>query len=151
MSKVDAADQVKFLVCCIGNTSNGRPDFQAVASELEIVSKAAAQKRYERLLKSYGIKPGGGNVTTNASAKSPPFKNKTTQTTTPRKRKIKEDQASPTPVKRHTRTTRVKKEEVLYDEEFGLEPNSEVDEKKQGTEGFDASPDSPLSSSDQEA
>ncbi|KAF5661333.1 hypothetical protein FCIRC_11853, partial [Fusarium circinatum] len=42
MSKQEPADQVKFLVSCIGHTSNGRPDFQAVAEELSIVSKAAA-------------------------------------------------------------------------------------------------------------
>ncbi|KAI8720476.1 hypothetical protein NCS52_00492900 [Fusarium sp. LHS14.1] len=59
MSKQDPADQVKFLVSCIGHTSNGRPDFQAVADELSIVSKAAAQKRYERMLKAHGInRPG---------------------------------------------------------------------------------------------
>ncbi|KAL6356768.1 hypothetical protein LRP88_10374 [Fusarium phalaenopsidis] len=59
MSKQDPADQVKFLVSCIGHTSNGRPDFQAVADELAIVSKAAAQKRYERMLKAHGIsRPG---------------------------------------------------------------------------------------------
>ncbi|RMJ04929.1 hypothetical protein BHE90_015799 [Fusarium euwallaceae] len=59
MSKQDPADQVKFLVSCIGHTSNGRPDFQAVAEELAIVSKAAAQKRYERMLKAHGIsRPG---------------------------------------------------------------------------------------------
>ncbi|KAM0427334.1 hypothetical protein ACHAPT_007769 [Fusarium lateritium] len=59
MSKQDPADQVKFLVSCIGHTSNGRPDFQAVANELDIVSKAAAQKRYERMLKAHGIsRPG---------------------------------------------------------------------------------------------
>ncbi|KAM6536768.1 hypothetical protein FALCPG4_002754 [Fusarium falciforme] len=59
MSKQDPTDQVKFLVSCIGHTSNGRPDFQAVADELAIVSKAAAQKRYERMLKAHGIsRPG---------------------------------------------------------------------------------------------
>ncbi|KAK3191317.1 hypothetical protein K4F52_002527 [Lecanicillium sp. MT-2017a] len=55
MSKIDAADQIKFLVACIGNTTNDRPDFTAVAKELSIVSKGAAQKRYERLLKSHGV------------------------------------------------------------------------------------------------
>ncbi|KPM37199.1 hypothetical protein AK830_g9347 [Neonectria ditissima] len=58
MSKQEPAEQVKFLVSCIGHTTNGRPDFQAVAEELSIISKAAAQKRYERMLKAHGIKPG---------------------------------------------------------------------------------------------
>ncbi|KAF4582076.1 hypothetical protein GQ602_006700 [Ophiocordyceps camponoti-floridani] len=55
MSKQDTAEQVKFLVCCIKHTNAGRPDFDAVAKELNIVSKAAAGKRYERLIKAYGV------------------------------------------------------------------------------------------------
>ncbi|KAJ4316432.1 hypothetical protein N0V84_007870 [Fusarium piperis] len=62
MSKQEPAEQVKFLVSCIGHTSNGRPDFQAVAEELSIVSKAAAQKRYERMLKAHGINRPGALV-----------------------------------------------------------------------------------------
>lgn len=60
-AKTDPSDQVKFLVCCIRNATNGKvrvinllmvdgpkptdrsqPDFSAVATELTIVSKAAA-------------------------------------------------------------------------------------------------------------
>ncbi|EHK24464.1 uncharacterized protein TRIVIDRAFT_29950 [Trichoderma virens Gv29-8] len=55
MSKQDPAEQVRFLVSCIGHTTNGRPDFTLVAQELGIVSKAAAQKRYERMLKANGV------------------------------------------------------------------------------------------------
>lgn len=62
MSKQEPAEQVRFLVSCIGHTTNGRvslkqlydvifikfsnrilqPDFNLVAEELGIVSKAAA-------------------------------------------------------------------------------------------------------------
>ncbi|KAH7321173.1 hypothetical protein B0I35DRAFT_408161 [Stachybotrys elegans] len=61
MSKVEPMDQVRFLVSCIGHTSNGRskPDFEAVALDLGIVSKAAAQKRYERMLKANNVTPVG--------------------------------------------------------------------------------------------
>lgn len=38
--------QVKFLVACIKYNKNGRPDFEAVANELDIVSKAAAYVRF---------------------------------------------------------------------------------------------------------
>ncbi|PHH71711.1 hypothetical protein CDD80_5049 [Ophiocordyceps camponoti-rufipedis] len=55
MSKQDPAEQVKFLVCCINHANAGKPDFDAVAKELGIVSKAAAGKRYERLVKAYGV------------------------------------------------------------------------------------------------
>ncbi|KID91492.1 hypothetical protein MGU_01462 [Metarhizium guizhouense ARSEF 977] len=54
-STQDPSEQVKFLVSCIGHTNNGRPDFAAVAEELGIVTKAAAQKRYERMLKANGV------------------------------------------------------------------------------------------------
>ncbi|PHH80885.1 hypothetical protein CDD83_3658 [Cordyceps sp. RAO-2017] len=55
MSKQDSGEQVKFLVSCIRHASNGKPDFAAVAEQLGIVSKAAAQKRYERMLKAHGV------------------------------------------------------------------------------------------------
>ncbi|PFH60027.1 hypothetical protein XA68_11548 [Ophiocordyceps unilateralis] len=55
MSKTDTNEQVNFLVSCIRNATGGKPDFSAVAEELGIVSKAAAHKRYERLLKAYGV------------------------------------------------------------------------------------------------
>ncbi|KAM4059906.1 hypothetical protein HRG_002474 [Hirsutella rhossiliensis] len=51
----DATEQIKFLVSCIHNASAGKPNFQAVAAQLGIVTKAAAQKRYERLLKAHGV------------------------------------------------------------------------------------------------
>ncbi|KFH41604.1 hypothetical protein ACRE_076580 [Hapsidospora chrysogenum ATCC 11550] len=54
-AKTDLSGQVKFLVCCIRNATSGKPDFNAVAAELGIVSKAAAQKRYERMLKAHNV------------------------------------------------------------------------------------------------
>ncbi|KAI8670928.1 hypothetical protein NCS57_00566100 [Fusarium keratoplasticum] len=124
MSKQDPADQVKFLVSCIGHTSNGRPDFQAVADELAIVSKAAAQKRYERMLKAHGIsRPGalaGGDTAPTTptkrkakaegagSAKKKPARGKA-------KKESDEDEeaeAKPKPkAKRGKQTEKVKKEE----------------------------------------
>ncbi|KAF6834323.1 hypothetical protein CPLU01_04959 [Colletotrichum plurivorum] len=53
----DAEGQVTFLVHCIKYSNNGRVDFDSVAKELNIASKAAAAKRFERLLKGYGMKP----------------------------------------------------------------------------------------------
>ncbi|EQL02144.1 hypothetical protein G6O67_001481 [Ophiocordyceps sinensis] len=56
MSKTqDSTEQIKFLVSCIHNATGGKPNFQAVADQLGIVTKAAAQKRYERLLKAHGV------------------------------------------------------------------------------------------------
>ncbi|KAF4344030.1 hypothetical protein FBEOM_2005 [Fusarium beomiforme] len=122
MSKQEPADQVKFLVSCIGHTSNGRtkPDFQAVADELSIVSKAAAQKRYERMLKAHGInRPGvlaNGNGADSAPT-TPKRKAKTEGIGSAKKkatpRKAKKEGSDDEDVKPKTPTTKrkVKKEE----------------------------------------
>ncbi|KAF9775505.1 hypothetical protein IL306_006382 [Fusarium sp. DS 682] len=120
MSKQEPADQVKFLVSCIGHTSNGRPDFQAVADELSIVSKAAAQKRYERMLKAHGInRPGAltnGNGTDSAPA-TPKRKAKTEgagsakKKATPRKAKKEESEDEDVKPKTPATKSKVKKEE----------------------------------------
>ncbi|KAL9489480.1 hypothetical protein ACSS6W_001757 [Trichoderma asperelloides] len=80
MSKQDPAEQVRFLVSCIGHTTNGRPDFNLVAEELGIVSKAAAsQKRYERMLKANGVnasKPAAKSSTGDDKSPTTPVKRK---------------------------------------------------------------------------
>ncbi|KAG5926040.1 hypothetical protein E4U42_003703 [Claviceps africana] len=76
----DSADQVKFLLYCISRSNNGRPDFAAVAEDLNIVSKAAAQKRYERMLKAHGLTPGRMSKGNDAGVSTPdatPVKRKT--------------------------------------------------------------------------
>ncbi|KAM7183464.1 hypothetical protein V8F33_013574 [Rhypophila sp. PSN 637] len=55
----DPEGQFKFLLACIKHSVAGKINFEAVAHELGIVSKAAAAKRYERLLKAHGIGVGG--------------------------------------------------------------------------------------------
>ncbi|PTB67504.1 hypothetical protein BBK36DRAFT_1196904 [Trichoderma citrinoviride] len=82
MSKQDPAEQVRFLVSCIGHTTNGRPDFTLVAQELGIVTKAAAQKRYERMLKANGV-----SASSKASSKASADDDVTTPASTPVKRK----------------------------------------------------------------
>ncbi|KAK6225983.1 hypothetical protein QIS74_02030 [Colletotrichum tabaci] len=52
----DPEGQVKFLVNCIKYSQGGKIDFQAVATDCNIVSKAAAAKRFERILKAHGMK-----------------------------------------------------------------------------------------------
>ncbi|RBR13122.1 uncharacterized protein FIESC28_08308 [Fusarium coffeatum] len=110
MSKQEPLDQIKFLVSCIGHSSNGRPDFQAVADELDIVSKAAAQKRYERMLKAHGISRPGALAVNNgdASAETPPA--------TPTKRKAK-GEAAGSAKKRTPRAKAKAKKESSDDEE----------------------------------
>ncbi|KAM0357163.1 hypothetical protein ACHAP4_005969 [Fusarium culmorum] len=157
MSKAEPADQVKFLVSCIGHTSNGRPDFQAVADELSIVSKAAAQKRYERMLKAHGISRPGALVAANngdGNGDSPPAT--PTTPTTPGKRKAKGETAG-SAKKPRTPRAKAKKESDDDEEEPKPKPKAsatkrkvkkeEVVEKKE-EEQDEASAESPNSLSD---
>ncbi|KAK4250140.1 hypothetical protein C7999DRAFT_29389 [Corynascus novoguineensis] len=57
MPAIDTEAQFKFLLCCIKHSAAGKVNFDNVAQELDIVSKAAAAKRYERLLKAHNISP----------------------------------------------------------------------------------------------
>ncbi|KAL8750921.1 MAG: hypothetical protein Q9184_006243, partial [Pyrenodesmia sp. 2 TL-2023] len=50
-----ADEQLKFLLSCIRHSVNGKIDFTEVASECSIISKGAAAKRYERLMKAHNI------------------------------------------------------------------------------------------------
>lgn len=50
----DTDAQFRFLIACIRHSTGGRVDFRAVAADCGIVSKGAAAKRYERLMKSHG-------------------------------------------------------------------------------------------------
>ncbi|KAF7539898.1 hypothetical protein G7054_g1758 [Neopestalotiopsis clavispora] len=59
MSTKDDSTQFQFLITCIKNSNAGKVDFAAVAEQLDIVSKGAAAKRYERLMKAHGIGPNG--------------------------------------------------------------------------------------------
>ncbi|TQV97614.1 hypothetical protein V2A60_006643 [Cordyceps javanica] len=65
------AENVRFLVACINHNTNGKPNFELVAQELGIVSKGAASKRYERLLKSCGVSPSGKPLAATTAAADP--------------------------------------------------------------------------------
>ncbi|KAI1363258.1 hypothetical protein F5Y08DRAFT_354649 [Xylaria arbuscula] len=57
---LDTDSQFRFLISCIRHSSAGKVDFEEVRKECDIISKGAAAKRYERLMKAHGIAPGGG-------------------------------------------------------------------------------------------
>ncbi|RMJ27901.1 hypothetical protein PHISP_01244 [Aspergillus sp. HF37] len=57
MAPLTADEQYQFLINCIKHSNQGKPNFEEVARECNIVSKGAAAKRYERLMKSHGISP----------------------------------------------------------------------------------------------
>ncbi|KAK7948823.1 uncharacterized protein PG986_009709 [Apiospora aurea] len=54
----DIESQFRFLISCIKHSNNGRVDFEAVRKECGVVTKGAAAKRFERLLKANGITGG---------------------------------------------------------------------------------------------
>ncbi|XXG97661.1 hypothetical protein Hte_003968 [Hypoxylon texense] len=60
MPALDVDSQFKFLIVCIKHSTAGRVDFVEVAKECGIVTKGAAAKRYERLMKAHGITLNGG-------------------------------------------------------------------------------------------
>ncbi|KAL7624403.1 hypothetical protein AAE478_005967 [Parahypoxylon ruwenzoriense] len=60
MPPLDTESQFKFLIVCIKHSTNGKVDFARVAEECDIVTKGAAAKRYERLMKAHGITTNGG-------------------------------------------------------------------------------------------
>ncbi|ELR04739.1 hypothetical protein VC83_00684 [Pseudogymnoascus destructans] len=53
-------EQFRFLISCIRWSNNGKVDFTEVAKECQVVSKGAAAKRYERMMRAHGIHPNGG-------------------------------------------------------------------------------------------
>ncbi|RAH62098.1 hypothetical protein BO85DRAFT_516644 [Aspergillus piperis CBS 112811] len=81
-NRITPEEQLQFLLSCIRHSNSGKIDFTVVAQECNIITKAAAAKRYERLLKSHGINSSGGSL---PSANSAPAKKRTgasTSTTT---------------------------------------------------------------------
>ncbi|QSZ33719.1 hypothetical protein DSL72_005290 [Monilinia vaccinii-corymbosi] len=79
MAPASNEEQFKFLISCIRYSNNGKVDFGQVAKECKIVTKGAAAKRYERMMRSHGIapnaasiKPAPGSSTTTSSSSSTP-------------------------------------------------------------------------------
>ncbi|KAK3343896.1 hypothetical protein B0T25DRAFT_310976 [Lasiosphaeria hispida] len=135
-----AEGHVRFLLTCIRAASAGKVDFQVVANELGIVSKAAAAKRYERLQKQYpplsdAGQAGAASGFPKAGPKTPSKKRKSNKITTDvdddepiKAEKVKKESKvtvkkdSETPVKREKR---VKNEETP--EEAGIKAKPELE------------------------
>ncbi|KAI9053825.1 hypothetical protein LZ554_002773 [Drepanopeziza brunnea f. sp. 'monogermtubi'] len=62
MAPASNEEQFKFLISCIRYSNNGKVDFGQVAKECKIVSKGAAAKRYERMMRSHGIAPNAATI-----------------------------------------------------------------------------------------
>ncbi|KAE9371981.1 hypothetical protein N431DRAFT_535641 [Stipitochalara longipes BDJ] len=62
MAPASNEEQFKFLISCIRYSNNGKVDFGQVAKECNIVSKGAAAKRYERMMRAHGIAPNAASI-----------------------------------------------------------------------------------------
>ncbi|KAI1347731.1 hypothetical protein F5Y01DRAFT_318488 [Xylaria sp. FL0043] len=84
----DIDGQFRFLISCIRHSVSGKVDFEEVRKECDIVSKGAAAKRYERLMKAHGISPAGASsaVKNEANDSESPKK----KTRAQKKRKLEE-------------------------------------------------------------
>ncbi|KAF3216611.1 hypothetical protein TWF106_008238 [Orbilia oligospora] len=70
-----ADDQFLFLISCVKNSNNGKPDFSLVAKERGIVSRGAAAKRFSRMMAAHGISGSlsGGQTSLKKGPKSSPM------------------------------------------------------------------------------
>ncbi|KAK2746199.1 hypothetical protein FQN57_003321 [Myotisia sp. PD_48] len=84
MSRISVEDQFAFLVSCIKHSNQGKVDFTLVASECGIVTKGAAAKRYERIIKGNGISGNGDNDNSPGSATQTPKKGAAPKPKTPK-------------------------------------------------------------------
>ncbi|EXJ61012.1 hypothetical protein A1O7_05165 [Cladophialophora yegresii CBS 114405] len=91
MSRATADDQLRFLLSCVKHSNNGRVDFVEVAKDCGVVSKGAAAKRYERLLKGNGVSPSAPNAAAAAAtsvAAPKPVKRRASEKSSSKKRKL---------------------------------------------------------------
>ncbi|KAL8951811.1 MAG: hypothetical protein Q9222_002227 [Ikaeria aurantiellina] len=65
---ISTEEHFKFLIACIRWSNGGKVNFDEVAKECNVVTKAAAAKRFERLMKAHGIEKAS---LSNSSSESP--------------------------------------------------------------------------------
>ncbi|GIJ84731.1 hypothetical protein Asppvi_003582 [Aspergillus pseudoviridinutans] len=70
MTPTNPDETVQFLLSCIRYSNSGKVDFSEVAKECNIVSKGAAAKRYERLIKAYNEVANGTTTSTTTTTGS---------------------------------------------------------------------------------
>ncbi|TGO09940.1 hypothetical protein BTUL_0149g00190 [Botrytis tulipae] len=84
MAPASNEEQFKFLISCIRYSNNGKVDFGQVAKECKIVTKGAAAKRYERMMRSHGIAPNAASIKPAPGSSSTPNSNASAPTSAPR-------------------------------------------------------------------
>ncbi|KAF7916626.1 uncharacterized protein EAE98_010635 [Botrytis deweyae] len=83
MAPASNEEQFKFLISCIRYSNNGKVDFGQVAKECKIVTKGAAAKRYERMMRSHGIAPNAASIKPAPGPSSTPNSNPSTPNSNP--------------------------------------------------------------------
>ncbi|KAF1981310.1 hypothetical protein K402DRAFT_458157 [Aulographum hederae CBS 113979] len=141
MAPLDVNDKLEFLICCIQNTKDGKPDWTVVAQQCNIVSKEAAAKRYERMVKAVNVPKAkedsnsGDNKAASPSKKaaakpSSPIKKTPAKPRAPRKAKNAAD--GETPAKRRKTAVKKSEESVVDDDEEMEEADSKVKAEEAG-------------------
>ncbi|KAF7118539.1 hypothetical protein CNMCM5793_008069 [Aspergillus hiratsukae] len=154
MAPTNPDETVQFLLSCIRYSNNGKVDFSEVAKECNIVTKGAAAKRYERLIKAYNdaaneTKTTAGSepdaVAAAATPDSTPKKPKTAKAGPPKKPKAKQaGEGSSSPAakrkaagegsKAGTKKARVLKESVVESAERMVEQRLSPVKEEEGSD-----------------
>ncbi|RHZ72351.1 hypothetical protein CDV55_105236 [Aspergillus turcosus] len=156
MAPTTPNETIQFLLSCIRYSNSGKVDFNEVAKECNIVTKAAAAKRYERLIKAYNEAANGKTTTAGsepdavaaaASPDSSPKKTKSGKAGTPKKTKAKQagddSSSSSGPAKRKvagegskagTKKARVSKESVVESAERMVEQRLSPVKEEEGSD-----------------
>ncbi|KAI9647210.1 hypothetical protein NHQ30_003593 [Ciborinia camelliae] len=96
MAPASNEEQFKFLISCIRYSNNGKVDFGQVAKECKIVTKGAAAKRYERMMRSHGIAPNAASIKpapgSSSASSSTPTSSARGKSSTGKKRKFSGDE-----------------------------------------------------------
>ncbi|KAL8827350.1 MAG: hypothetical protein Q9191_003242 [Dirinaria sp. TL-2023a] len=88
MPPASSESQFAFLISCIRYSNNGKVDFTEVARECGIVSKGAAAKRYERMMKANGIHQSNQPIRETTIASTPRKRAENTSGSSQKKRKL---------------------------------------------------------------
>ncbi|KAI9744224.1 MAG: hypothetical protein M1818_002376 [Claussenomyces sp. TS43310] len=91
MAPTTTDEHFKFLISCIRYSNNGKVDFGEVAKECKIVSKGAAAKRYERMMKAHGIAPGAAAIKPGATPRGSAKTDRVNGSGTPLKKRKMDD------------------------------------------------------------
>ncbi|KAF1733031.1 hypothetical protein CRV24_006927 [Beauveria bassiana] len=144
--RIEPQQNVRFLISCIRHSNGGKVhypnysqdyepfhnwmvDFDAVAKELDIVTRAAAAKRYERLLKSSKDSDKTTNTTAGAAAPSDGDEKpaKPAKPATTKRKALTPPASKNSPTKKAKAAPRGKKGKVKVEEKEDAEEETKAD------------------------